>query len=57
MARTLIILLAIAAVEVVAIILLYAYTVMLEKQSTKLIKFADAVIDSWDESNLKWENW
>lgn len=55
MTRIIIILLAIAAVEAVAIILLYAYTVMLEKQSTKIIKFADEVINSWDESNQKWE--
>lgn len=55
MTRIIIILLAIAAVEAVAIILLYAYTVMLEKQSTKIIKFADEVINSWDESNKKWE--
>ena len=55
MTRIIIILLAIAAVEAVAIILLYAYTVMLEKQSTKIIKFTDEVINSLDESNQKWE--
>ena len=55
MTRILIILLAIAAVEAVAIILLYAYTVMLEKQSTKILKFCDEVINSWDESNQEWE--
>lgn len=52
MEKILIILLAIAAV---AIILMYAYIVMLEKQSTKIIKFIDEVINSWDESNQKWE--
>jgi len=55
MTRIIIYLLAILAIAAVAIIWMYAYIVKLEKQSTKIIKFADAVIDSWNESNQKWE--
>lgn len=52
MEKILIILLAIAAV---AIILMYAYIVKLEKQSTIMSAFADAVLDDWRRSMKIWE--
>ena len=52
MEKILIILLAIAAV---AIILMYAYIVKLEKQSTIMSAFADAVLDDWGRSMKIWE--
>lgn len=52
MTRILIILLAIAAV---AIILMYAYIVKLERQSTIMSAFADAVLDDWGRSMKIWE--
>lgn len=55
MTRILIILLAIAAVEAVAIILMYAYIVKLERQSTIMSAFADAVLDDWGRSMKIWE--
>lgn len=52
MEKILIILLAIAAV---AIILMYAYIVKLERQSTIMSAFADAVLDDWGRSMKIWE--
>lgn len=52
MEKILIILLAIAAV---AIILMYAYIVKLERQSTIMSAFADAVLDDWGRSMKIWK--
>lgn len=52
MEKILIILLAIAAV---AIILMYAYIVKLEMQSTIMSAFADAVLDDWGRSMKIWK--
>lgn len=52
MEKILIILLAIAAV---AIILMHAYIVKLERQSTIMSAFADAVLDDWGRSMKIWE--
>lgn len=52
MEKILIILLTIAAV---AIILMYAYIVKLERQSTIMSAFADAVLDDWGRSMKIWE--
>lgn len=52
MEKILIILLAIAAV---AIILMYAYIVKLERQSTIMSAFVDAVLDDWGRSMKIWK--
>lgn len=52
MEKILIILLTIAAV---AIILMYAYIVKLERQSTIMSAFADAVLDDWGRSMKIWK--
>lgn len=52
MEKILIILLTIAAV---AIILMYAYIVKLERQSTIMSAFANAVLDDWSRSMKIWE--
>lgn len=52
MEKILIILLTIAAV---AIILMHAYIVKLERQSTIMSAFADAVLDDWGRSMKIWK--
>ena len=52
MEKILIILLTIAAV---AIILMYAYIMKLERQSTIMSAFADAVLDDWGRSMKIWK--